>query len=206
MINKFDRALGITNGKHESDTGRHIMNRPAWWWNNRSTTSMIPHITYTLVVWSLGITWGRGWKSTCLLWCCGRNMKGGLAGFGEVCRIAYMGSGRCRGQGNAITPSPSLHDGYLGIYPYTSVQLLLLSRFQALFVKKVLDSDTEWFVVGLHGSEHLCAYLAVVNEKYDYDDLPLALSGSWYADVYRPILLALSYLLRCLVPTNLPAT
>lgn len=36
MINKFDRALGITNGKHESDTGRHIMNRPAWWWNNRS--------------------------------------------------------------------------------------------------------------------------------------------------------------------------
>lgn len=81
-----------------------------------------------------------------------------------------------------------------------------MPRLWDLFVKKVLGSDTEWFVVGLYGSEHLCAYLAVVNKKYDYDDLPLALSGPWYCDVYRPILFALSYLLRCLVPTNLPAT
>lgn len=39
---------------------------------------MIPRIAYTPGFGVMGTAWGRGWKSSCLVWCCGdRNLKGG---------------------------------------------------------------------------------------------------------------------------------
>lgn len=133
MINKPDGVSEIGNGEPAPDTVE-THHESACLVVEQSQQQACYHTSHTHQGWSLGITWGgHGRESSCLTRRCGpdRNLKGGSGWRRERGVLHCIRSGRC--QGNA-TPSSFLHDGYLGIYPYTSVELLLVPRLWDLFV------------------------------------------------------------------------